>query len=850
MNAQSLVLLDLLAKGTAVLLLGFGCVSVMRRSSAAHRSLTWLAVFAAMLLLPLAIFVRPIWTVDVMVVRAQAKMETAPLVLSATAATDASAVAPVPQVIGVSAAWLVSEWLAVIYVVGGLGVVAFRLIGAWQLWGLEGRMGRKGQKRDVRVCEMVGGLCRRYGIARGIRVLQSDRVSVPMTWGVFKPVLMLPSACCEWSDEDLRAALEHELAHIRHGDAARRWLATFVCALWWPLPLVWMAAKAWRLEQERACDDAALCSGASAERYAGQLLDAARSARLGGFQSAAALVMAMPSGLETRLRAVVGEDVNRSAAGHRARLTSAAMALTVVTICAVCQAQNVAAPASEERFVRVAMKFIDISTKNSGKLPQMIETMTDGGKVLSADEATELVRQLSQKKGVDLMSTPTVVTKSGHQVLVETVREFSFPTALKEDGLNPAKFETLPIGVMLDVTPTFTADGRIDLDLAPLIREFEGFSVPSQPKKVFREEEYLKQEKRKGDLPSAVYTERKWQGRVPLKAGGWFAHDLVLTQESAAALTEDSPQKQRRILFLVTAEEVKADKAQPAAPAAPQEKSILLLQKAKRIVLPHVEFNHASLGEAVAFLRAKSLELDPEKEGVNIILKPGTSATGEITLNLRDVPLNEALRYVTELSMARLTYEPFAVVISPMAAGGRGDEMFTRVYRVPPTLMGTEKDAKKWLNMQGCLLHEGTSAVFNPETSQLIVKAAEPDLDKVEAVIEKLGVKPKTPEPPTPDIVKRAQAMILPQVVFKEATLAEAVAFLQAKSRQLAADKGGVNIVLSDAASKSNAKLSLNLKDLPLWEALHYVAELAGMRLEAGDSAIVIKPADVAAVKK
>jgi type II secretory pathway component HofQ len=52
----------------------------------------------------------------------------------------------------------------------------------------------------------------------------------------------------------------------------------------------------------------------------------------------------------------------------------------------------------------------------------------------------------------------------------------------------------------------------------------------------------------------------------------------------------------------------------------------------------------------IEFLVKKSLELDPEKKGVNIILQLSDAKPPAITLNLRNVPLLQALKYVAQLS--------------------------------------------------------------------------------------------------------------------------------------------------------------------------------------------------------
>lgn len=203
--------------------------------------------------------------------------------------------------------------------------------------------------------------------------------------------------------------------------------------------------------------------------------------------------------------------------------------------------------------------------------------------------------------------------------------------------------------------------------------------------------------------------------------------------------------------------------------------TVYLSQKMQKIIFPQVQFSGASIDEAVEFLRVKSRDLDvfetdPARKGVNIILKPGDNApTASISLDLKDVPMVEALRYVTELAGMKYKVEPFAVLIVPVTE--TTTEQFTRIYKVPPDFetMGTaggdaapaaapadpfaagggaaagaasglikRKSALEILKEQGIPFPEGATAVFNKVTSQLIVKNTQPNLDLVEAFVDSI----------------------------------------------------------------------------------------------------------------
>ncbi|MES2594156.1 MAG: Amuc_1098 family type IV pilus outer membrane protein [Verrucomicrobiota bacterium] len=203
--------------------------------------------------------------------------------------------------------------------------------------------------------------------------------------------------------------------------------------------------------------------------------------------------------------------------------------------------------------------------------------------------------------------------------------------------------------------------------------------------------------------------------------------------------------------------------------------TVYLSQKMQKIIFPQVQFSGASIEEAVEFLRVKSRDLDvyetdPARKGVNIILKAGSDApTASISLDLKDVPMTEALRYVTELAGMKFKVEPFAVLIVPVTE--TTTEQFTRIYKVPPdfgTMGGggdaapaaaaapdpfaagggaaapgvsgliTRQSALDILKGQGIPFPEGATAVFNKVTSQLIVKNTQPNLDLVESFVESI----------------------------------------------------------------------------------------------------------------
>jgi beta-lactamase regulating signal transducer with metallopeptidase domain len=210
-----------------------------------------------------------------------------------------------------------------LWIVGAAALLIRLLAGVVRLAWIERRATELTDDEWVRLTD---GLSRRLRVGRIVRLLREPAATVPMTWGLFHPVVLLPAESERWPDERRRVVLAHELAHVRRWDAATQWIAHVALALFWFNPLVWVAVRQLRQEREHACDDAVLEIGTRAADYASHLLDIVRS--LGSTPGAAAgLAMARKSQFEGRLLAILDGAVRRNAASRAAGLATAAAAL-------------------------------------------------------------------------------------------------------------------------------------------------------------------------------------------------------------------------------------------------------------------------------------------------------------------------------------------------------------------------------------------------------------------------------------------------------------------------------------------------------------------------------------------
>jgi general secretion pathway protein D len=246
-----------------------------------------------------------------------------------------------------------------------------------------------------------------------------------------------------------------------------------------------------------------------------------------------------------------------------------------------------------------------------------------------------------------------------------------------------------------------------------------------------------------------------------------------------------------------------------------------ITNKLNSIIIPKIEFRDATVREAIDFLKQKSRELDvntkdPTHRGVNIVLQlenvggsaapaalPGTAPTtpdttgaapaipgldttaapsaatpagssinpadARITLSLTNIPLMEALRYITSLAGLKIKIDPYAVAIVPLTVNI--ETLITKEYKVPPGFISTgvnasssgslnagatksgtqgEADATKggvsaitvrqgareFLEAAGVQFPPGATANYMASSSRLIVHNTQSNLDLIDALVE------------------------------------------------------------------------------------------------------------------
>lgn len=302
----------------------------MRRRSAAERHIVWVAAVLSAALLPAFSFVLPSWQ-PAFAARFASALPTL------FARTDSAGGSHGPRVVFQAQSIetttsVLEQALPYFWLCGSIVCLLFAARGLARRTKIRSHCA---DLCDARVQAMLAAVARQFRFSRRIRIDQGIDECMPMTWGVFRPHILLPHSSGNWSDSRLRAVLAHELAHVQRMDWLIQVGVQFVCSVYWFNPLVWMAANRIHRESELACDDAVLRLGVDARDYATHLLEIAR-----GFcqpRTGWALAMARPSDLEKRFAALLRAKMNREAISLRKALLIAVATLGVLVPLAAIQ---------------------------------------------------------------------------------------------------------------------------------------------------------------------------------------------------------------------------------------------------------------------------------------------------------------------------------------------------------------------------------------------------------------------------------------------------------------------------------------------------------------------------------
>jgi TonB family protein len=398
-----------IAKVTVVWAVAAIVAACLRRASAASRHFVWAAAVLASLALPLLTSVLPAWR-STTVARAAAIL--APT-RSAAVAQPSEFVAPM-RVDAATSTFHATQWLIALWAIGAIAFGVRLLVG---LFRIRASSRQTRPMADSAWRQDLAQISNSLQIAGHVHLLESaSPTAMPLTLGLFRPTILIPSGASDWSQERRRIVLSHELAHIARRDWFLQICAEVSRAIYWFHPLAWMAAAALRHESERACDDVVLNSGVAAEDYAGELLDLARTSTNALARICPALAIARTTNLERRFAAMLNPSLNRrSSRSGRLLMSLAALCLLLPLAAVRLPAQNAAGNFSGTIYDAsgaVVPNATVILTDAKNKAIEMSSSAADGTFSFKSLPAGDFTLK-AMKPGFEVYRDPELVLKVG-----------------------------------------------------------------------------------------------------------------------------------------------------------------------------------------------------------------------------------------------------------------------------------------------------------------------------------------------------------------------------------------------------------------------------------------------------
>ena len=364
------------------------------------------------------------------------------------------------------------------------------------------------------------------GLRRVPNVFVSREIQSPAVTGFLRPALLLPFAFeSTFTRGERHVIFLHELIHIKRADLPLNWLLVFLQALHWCNPLIWLAFARLRADREAACDSGVLAASEQDSRrdYGHALLKLESGPGQSAWSVCFVGIFERGAVLRHRIKSIAAYRRSHPAWGIPGTCSILVLAMLGATRA---QSEHEVSPQ-----VQIASSFVEVSGDALVNILGARGQAKGGGVyVQDAAQAEVFAEDLRQTPGADILSSPSVVTTSGHLASVW----------IGEKG-----------------------KGGINLEILPVV---SGQSIELTLK--------------------AEVAASKIETKVSMSRGD----ALILLP----AQPDGSAKPGRRLVIVV--------------------KPRLLLEtemKLHSMVLSKVEFREASLSEAVAFLQAKTRELDP-----------------------------------------------------------------------------------------------------------------------------------------------------------------------------------------------------------------------------------------------
>ena len=298
----------------------------------------------------------------------------------------------------------------------------------------------------------------------------------PCVVGFFNPVIVVPSFLLDPSKtRELRWALRHELRHWQGSDSRWTMVIELVRVTQWWNPMVHLLISRWKMAREHVCDLAA--SDNDRATYGEFLIEMAAKPASGNPLAVSMVRRQRMKMLKARIVAVLNAPPGSATPFEKRVFFSACMAMLGASLVISCvrvgdrnsRPTGIAGPGSSsgesrDRLVSPAPKSA-ASKLPAGIAAQVkIETKiffphdapaAEDGSVLSPEELQKVIWRMAQKKGIILMTMPSITARTNEAAMLEIIREHPDDPPWTTDYKNPQLRKDRFAGWSLLIAPTY-----------------------------------------------------------------------------------------------------------------------------------------------------------------------------------------------------------------------------------------------------------------------------------------------------------------------------------------------------------------------------------------------------------
>ncbi len=253
--------------------------------------------------------------------------------------------------------------------------------------------------------KLMEKLLESLSLRRKIRLFRHSRVKFPLTWGVIKPVIIMPDESKKWTRDQCTSVLLHELSHIKRGDFLIKVIARISCAVFWFNPLSWITYKRMKMEQEKACDEFVIKAGVRPSTYAANLISIKKSGHAHWHPPALVLEAMGENQFKVRLTAILRKQFKTKEIKMKTKIM---LSLTVILLMLVI---GLARPARSIASSETMSGYQDLS-------PGLIQQSVQEKKIDVQEKEQKKESKEAQKKEEKEKKKNIWITKDGKSITI------------------------------------------------------------------------------------------------------------------------------------------------------------------------------------------------------------------------------------------------------------------------------------------------------------------------------------------------------------------------------------------------------------------------------------------------